>query len=298
MVSYLSFINFNYMNKKLSVIIVTYNSERLIFDCLNSIYKFNDLGDALEVIVVDNNSNDQALVFSKIKNEYPSDLILINSLVNNGYGHGNNQGVDVSSASKFIIMNPDVRITTPIFKKISNYMIQNEQVGLMGVRFIDGSNHLYFKPEYSNLFRVLFHNFLIKLGNYTINEVYFSGSFLIFDKQSFIEAGKFDENIFLYLEEADISNRILKIGKETVLSDDIYVLHLDHQAKVTSDKIITAVDNSRKYYCQKYPFNIKRFYFNHHIIYQLKFIVAILLNNKRKIHEFKKWIEISQIKKI
>lgn len=286
------------MKKILSIIIVTYNSERLIFDCLDSIYKFNDIGDALEVIIVDNNSDDQDIVFSRIRKEYPRDLIFIKSLVNNGYGHGNNQGVDLCNASKFIIMNPDVRIVTPVLKKISNFITDNKQVGLMGVRFIDGSNHLYFKPEYSNLFRVLFPKILIRLGCYRINEVYFSGSFLIFDKQSFIESGRFDENFFLYLEEADISNRILRIGKETVLSDDIFVLHIDHQAKVTSDKIILAVYNSRKYYCQKYPFNINRFYFHHLIIYQLKFIVAILLNNKRKAHEFKKWIELSRNKGI
>ena len=54
------------MNKQLSIIIVTYNSEKLIFECLDSIYKYNDIGDSLEVIIVDNCSNDQEKVFEKV----------------------------------------------------------------------------------------------------------------------------------------------------------------------------------------------------------------------------------------
>ena len=49
------------MHKRVSVIIVTYNSEKHIYDCLSSIYRYNDIGDLLEVIIVDNNS---------CKNEY------------------------------------------------------------------------------------------------------------------------------------------------------------------------------------------------------------------------------------
>ena len=44
------------MHKRVSVIIVTYNSEKHIYDCLSSIYRYNDIGDLLEVIIVDNNS--------------------------------------------------------------------------------------------------------------------------------------------------------------------------------------------------------------------------------------------------
>lgn len=39
------------MHKRVSVIIVTYNSEKHIYDCLSSIYRYNDIGDLLEVII-------------------------------------------------------------------------------------------------------------------------------------------------------------------------------------------------------------------------------------------------------
>ena len=65
------------MNKKLSIVIVTYNSEQLIYDCLNSIYKYNDLDDALEVIVVDNDSSNQKGLIENLSKSYHENLILI-----------------------------------------------------------------------------------------------------------------------------------------------------------------------------------------------------------------------------
>ena len=40
--------------KAVSVVIVTFNSENLIMDCLDSIFKYNDISDDLEVVLVDN----------------------------------------------------------------------------------------------------------------------------------------------------------------------------------------------------------------------------------------------------
>ena len=51
--------------KELSVIIVTYNSEPDIYGCLEALFAHNDICDALEVIVVDNNSRD----FQQMKEE-------------------------------------------------------------------------------------------------------------------------------------------------------------------------------------------------------------------------------------
>jgi len=42
------------VSKKLSIVIVTYNSNKVIKECLESIEKHNDIGKSLEVIIVDN----------------------------------------------------------------------------------------------------------------------------------------------------------------------------------------------------------------------------------------------------
>jgi GT2 family glycosyltransferase len=54
------------MDKLISIIIVTYNSEEHIYNCLKSIFKYNDIKDALEVIVVDNCSLNSDKMFNNI----------------------------------------------------------------------------------------------------------------------------------------------------------------------------------------------------------------------------------------
>jgi len=188
-------------------------------------------------------------------------------------------------------MNPDVRIVNPIFSKILNKFNTDKNVGLMGVRFIDGSKSLMFKPEYRNLFRLVLGPLLLRTGMYKIEQVYFSGSFLIFDKSSFIKAGLFDENIFMYYEEADISNRILSIGKETVLAKDLYVLHLAHGRQV-NHSLLKIGSESRRYYFNKYKTDINKYHKNLLTIYKFKYLAASVINNKLKKEEFKAWINL------
>ena len=75
--------------KQLSLIILTYNSEKDIYDCLESVNRYNDIGDALEIIVVDNNSTNYIDMHDKIKSLYP-DVRIIANTKNGGYGQGNN----------------------------------------------------------------------------------------------------------------------------------------------------------------------------------------------------------------
>ena len=93
---------------KLSIIIVTYNSEAVIEECLHAIYSHNDLGSNLEVIVVDNGSDNQLSLFDTIHHEF-AEVTCISNTQNDGYGQGNNIGIAVSSGEIVMIMNPDVR---------------------------------------------------------------------------------------------------------------------------------------------------------------------------------------------
>ena len=71
---------------KLSIIIVTYNSEKDIYDCLQSLYRYNDLPqDELEVIVVDNQSRDYEAMRACLGKDYPAVRVVQNTH-NGGYG--------------------------------------------------------------------------------------------------------------------------------------------------------------------------------------------------------------------
>lgn len=274
---------------KISIVIVTYNSINLIKDCLYSIFKYNDIGNDLEVIIADNASDDQTNMFNLIKREFGNQQIkLYNTGENGGYGKGNNFGIDHAKAEIVVIMNPDVRFVAPIFKRIIDEF-KDPELGMAGLEFIDGSSPYYFKPEYNTLLRSLFMHFYIKRRKYDSKRMYMSGSLMIFKRRTFIAAGKYDENIFMYYEEPDITNRILKVGKKVKWLKGVMVLHLAHGRKF-NEKLTNINNNSFEYYCNKYGIDSFKHYRIDIRILQLKIVVSKLLRDNNKTELFSKTI--------
>ena len=102
--------------KRLSIIIVTYHSEKDIYDCIDSVRSFTDIPcEELEVIVVDNSPQCEPM-FAKLRELYGNDIILVHNTHNGGYGQGNNVGIRKATAPVIMIMNPDVRLVQPVFR--------------------------------------------------------------------------------------------------------------------------------------------------------------------------------------
>lgn len=272
--------------KKISLIIVTYNSSKHIYDCLDSVFNHNDLGNDLEVIVVDNDSQEQMSMFEGIKTKYGDSVILKDSGRNGGYGYGNNVGIKIATASIVVVMNPDVRIECPIFKRIIAKMDRVESAGILGVSFIDGSLPYYVKPEKVNFFNQVIHPLRIRFHKYDEQLMYMSGSFLVFRKDVFEKAGAFDENIFMYTEEPDITNRIQTLGFKAIWCPDIKVRHLAHGrgfSKRTEDLMF----ESLKYYFKKYNADLSYNLTVKIRVSKIKRLAAIIIGNKIKIEYFK-----------
>jgi Predicted glycosyltransferases len=271
--------------KTISLIIVTYNSSKHIFDCLESVFKHNDIGEELEVIVVDNNSQEREAMFEGIKNKFGDSVILKDSGKNGGYGYGNNIGVKMATAPVVIIMNPDVRIESPIFGRIIAKMDNDYSTGVLGVSFVDGSLPYYIKLEKINICNQIIHPLRVRLHKYNEKLMYMSGSFLVFRKEVFEKAGAFDENIFMYTEEPDITNRIQALGYKAIWCRDIKVRHLAHGRRFNK-KTEDMMFESLKYYFKKYNADLAYNLTTKIKVCKFKKLVAKIIGNKQKIEDF------------
>jgi GT2 family glycosyltransferase len=199
--------------KSLSVIILTYNSEKDIYDCLKSIYQFNDIGDALEIIVVDNHSTHFATMQNSISNTYPN-VIITQNTQNGGYGQGNNVGIRMASAPSIAIMNPDIRLNKPIFASMLECLKQKDVAMCAGKQY--GGNGVPF-ASFMSIFTVPWWigrplEFICRriLDIYIYKMQFLSGAFFAIKKDIMHNIGLFDEEIFMYAEENDIHYRIRK----------------------------------------------------------------------------------------
>lgn len=222
-------------NKKLSVVIVTYNSERDIFACIDSILAHNTLGDALEIIVVDNHSAHFEHTSKELQAHYP-EIVLLENKHNGGYGQGNNIGIKAAKAPIIAIVNPDVRWTTPIMDEMIK-CFKDPKVALAGCRQMDDEHHaasaIHMIPNATGFEKAICKMVANRFGLYCQNRMYLSGA-CFFVRKAVMEAiNGFDEQIFLYAEENDIRYRILALNKgyKIVYKHDVYYIHpIEHRA--------------------------------------------------------------------
>ncbi len=218
------------MGKKLSVIIVSYQAVELLRDCLNSIEKYNDIGDGLEVIVSDN-SPDMRL-FDDISRDYPSVKLVKNE--NIGFGAGNNRGFEHSTGEYLLFLNPDTKLVEPIFAFAVEKFEKDKDLAMFGIQQTDKEGN--FTDSFGilglcgpkNIFGYFQLRRCRKKGKFEDGRMYPDGADLFVRRSSFLQAGKFDEKIFMYYEEEDLTRRIklYSEAKKTAFFGEKKLIHL------------------------------------------------------------------------
>ena len=111
-----------------SIVIVNYNTEKLIWDCIKSICD-NTKDIEYEIIVSDNNSTDNSI--NSIKEKFPSVKIIQNN-ENIGFGHANNEGFKLAKGKYVFCLNPDTVLISNAVKILFDFMEQNPDAGACG----------------------------------------------------------------------------------------------------------------------------------------------------------------------
>ncbi len=212
---------------KISFVIVTYNSEELIKDCISSIYYYADLDQSeFEIIIVDNSNEEGHIKLKNITNLFENVKVIHNSQ-NTGYGAGNNIGIKASSGQIISIMNPDVRIKSSLMQYTLSKFDDNN-LALLGYKQLGGLNYSFYpRPEFRKTY---IDGILLKKRNknnkFNTKEDFLSGAFLFIDRDKFNEIGLFDEKIFMYNEESDICKRFIDKNFRIVFDSKISYYHL------------------------------------------------------------------------
>lgn len=239
--------------KRVSIVIVTYNSENDIFDCISSIKRYADIPkDEIELIVVDNNSSAPRPMFDRIRNIWGDDVLLLENTHNGGYGQGNNVGIRHATSPVILIMNPDVRLTGPTFQKVLAAFDDKPTLSMYGMRQMDSKDkvsHNSFGCTYmmNGVLRTIMTSLCNKAEWFIPRFMYFSGACFFIRKSMFEEVGLFDESNFMYGEEDDIHYRITKaFGYNMIYDKSIQYLHLTKGRKMTVSTLTKHLDAAKR----------------------------------------------------
>lgn len=248
------------ITKRLSIIILTYNSEKDIYPCLESVYQHNDIGEGLEVIVVDNQSREFAIMQQEITQRYP-EVITTRNTHNGGYGQGNNVGIRMAQAPVVAIMNPDVRLMQPIFAAALQ-ALQNDTI-MCGGKQMHTPTQLGWSYAFDynamSYLQVPLRNIYKRFDYYDYRHMYLSGAFFFIKKECFEQIGMFDEQIFMYGEECDIHLRLRKaFPQKKIQFLSIPYLHLSAE-RPFEEKRYRQLINADLYVCRKHGLSVAHY---------------------------------------
>lgn len=280
---------------QISIIIVTYNSLSLLPDCFKSINQYNDLNnDEIEIILVDNSPKPNAVQIENfVKNlSYSFDIQYIKS-ENKGYGYGNNIGIRNAKGKIAAIMNPDVRLIEPVFKKVIE-IFEDTEVASLGFKQINGStNFSYYRfPE---LYTPIIYTFLNRRANrnHSFNQKKYSlsGAFVFFRISHFYEIGLYDENMYMYLEEPDTAKRINNLKKKIIFDPSLKYLHLMEQKDDFNERLLDIGTNSISIYFKKNKLNLNKYLRLRILELRIHKIIFKLLRNTPRVKKAEAYIK-------
>jgi GT2 family glycosyltransferase len=223
----------------LSIIIVTWNSEKFIEKCLKSI--FDTKGSIyLEVIVVDNASQDTT---TKIIERFKPEVRLIVNQHNAGYAKGNNQGIEVSKGDYVLLLNPDVELKENCLKLMLDFLKNHEDIDALGPKLLNPDGTIQPSCREFPDFSILLWEFTGLSFLFPINRIfsrwrmgYFDfqssrevdqpmGSCLLLRRKVIQKIGAFDEQFPIFFNDVDLCYRIKKSGGKLYFLPEAKALH-------------------------------------------------------------------------
>ncbi len=225
---------------KLSVVIVNYNVEHFLEQCLFSVRKAIANVEA-EVYVVDNNSVDGSL--KMLAEKFPEVKVIANK-DNVGFSRANNQAIRISTGEYVLLLNPDTVVEDDTFTKTIEFMDSHPDAGGLGVKMVDGKGR--FLPESKRglptpatafykmfgLTKLFPHSkrfaryYMGHLDNDEVNEVeILAGAFMLMRRETLDKCGLLDETFFMYGEDIDLSYRITLAGYKNYYYPKTRIIH-------------------------------------------------------------------------
>ena len=266
--------------QNLSVVIVSYKSEYVIENCINSI------DSEIEIIIIDNSNNDQFK--KKIETKYKNAKCIL-SKENLGMGAGNNLGIKNVNKDFVLILNPDVTLEKNSMDEI--FIALNEIDNFAIIAPISN------KDKYPNYILKKGHNF-DPVKPFKVKSVDGYAMLLNLKRLNKInDFNFFDENFFLYLENEDLCKRLLDNEEDIYIIPKSKIYHLG--GKAVDQKYREEIEHLRNWHWMwsKFYFNKKHYgyfiallkVFKNLISAKIKFFYYLITFNnfKRKIYQMR-----------
>jgi N-acetylglucosaminyl-diphospho-decaprenol L-rhamnosyltransferase len=171
-----------------------------------------------QVVVVDNASTDDTVV--QLKQHLPQATVLVNQQ-NMGFGAANNRAIAAAQTEFVLLLNPDCVITAEAVESLVDAIGRYPRVAAVGPQLLDRKGQLDL-------------SYCMRAGGWPtkgpaaegdLSVGFLSGACMLIRRDAMQQIGGFDEDFFLYQEDADLCLRLKAQCGELILAPDARVVH-------------------------------------------------------------------------
>jgi GT2 family glycosyltransferase len=224
--------------KRIGVVIINFNGEKDTIECLESLLKTKTSGREILICVVDNASRAESVTYltSHIpKTKAPFTIQVLKEKENKGFTGGNNVGmhyVITKGVDAIVILNNDTTVDPELIENLSKGLEDHVDAGIVVPKIYFAKGHEYHKDRYkeSERGKVIWYaggeiDMAHVIGKHRgvdevdkgqfdkeIQTLFATGCCFIIRKEVIGTVGIFDNDYFLYFEDADLSERVRRAG--------------------------------------------------------------------------------------
>lgn len=221
------------MKEKISGSIVTYNNEKTICECVQSVLEYTK-DCSFQLYIYDNCSSDRTVEL--LTKHFPQ-VRIIKGSKNIGFGQGHNQIIHRVHSEFHAVINPDIYFKNNVIGKMADYMEKHPQIVQLTpeIRNLDGT--VQYLPKIDPDIRYVVLSKLSPFKHYrqiyTMENIKMekptsilscTGCFSMIRTSVLKQVHGYDRRFFMYFEDADLSRRLRQYG-ELVYHPGMHVYH-------------------------------------------------------------------------
>ncbi len=239
-----------------SVIVISWNNLHLTQACLESLFS-DPAQPNLDVIVVDNGSQDGTAAWLRAEAEREPRLRLILNDDNRGFAAANNQGLDLARGEFLVLLNNDTVVTRGWLREMVAHFRRDPELGMLGPITNNIGNEAKVPTSYET--REAMHAEAAQLvidGAGKSLELGIVAFFCVMmTREVFEEVGLLDEGFGMgFFEDDDYCRRVRAAGKSIRCAEDVFI---HHELSASFDKIDQAqraelFERNKRYYESKW----------------------------------------------
>lgn len=216
----------------LSIVIVNYNTGKLLSSCLASIKRAssNLTSPKTEVILIENASSDNSLS-EALKTKIP--LTLVKNKENVGFAKAVNQGIRKSEGKCVFLLNPDTKVEKDALSALVEFAERKTGVGVVGAKLLSPKREVQESVFYlPTIWRAIKEYWLggaksqyAPKTSFPVEVEAVVGGAMLITRETIEKVGLLDERYFMYFEDLDYCRRTRKAGLSVYYLPEARIIH-------------------------------------------------------------------------